>query len=202
MRLFRSHIESTGRCLFVVPGQSADHVLSCLGFGHIAAVNRAALIIPGPIDWSFCNDLEALEQIRPAWDRIRSFVVPDQLGIDGHVSEKSWAEYPGVPHERALIFPHLPHTSCVSDVDAVIEDSERLATCNSACGGLHAMGRLGYRQVWVLGCDGGTGYASLLRHGSHYRDFSVIKDRMHQIARLIGVKHGTDVRFWPERFEA
>lgn len=201
MRLFRTHVANAGRCLFVVPGPSSDHVLDCLGFGHIAAVNRAALLIPGPIDYAHCDDLEALEQIRPAWDRIKTFIVPDRLSIGSVVSMQSWAEFPGVPHERALIFPHMPNTHSPSDIDAVIEDPERLATCNSACAGLHAMGRLGYRQVWVLGCDGGSGYSSLLHHGGYGTDFGVIRSRMEQIGRLIGAKHGTDVRFWPELFE-
>lgn len=200
MRLLRDHITTLRRCLFVVPGPSAEHALGMLPFGHIATVNRAALIVPGPIDLACCNDIEAIEAIRPAWDRVRTFIVPDQLGIGGRVENKSWAEFPDAPHERALIFPHRPLTASPDEVDVAIDDPQRLPTCNSACAGLCAVARLGYQQVQVLGCDGGKRYASILCHGVDYEDYDVIRDRMHQIGRRVGESSGCEVRFWPDRF--
>lgn len=200
MRLFRDHWQRFGRLLFVVPGGSASHALECLAFGHVATVNRSALTVPGPIDLACCNDLEALNAIRPAWDRVRSFLVPDQLGVGGEVVNHSWASEPGVPHDRALIFPHRPLTASPEEVDAALADPDRLATCNSACAGLHAAGRLGYRQIWVLGCDGGRSYDSLLCGGPVDRDFGVIRERMEQIARGIEAMLDCVVKFWPDRF--
>ena len=74
MRLLSHHVANAERCLLVSPGTSSNHVLECLGFGHVATVNRAALITPGPIELASCMDLESLKQISPAYDRIRSFL--------------------------------------------------------------------------------------------------------------------------------
>lgn len=196
MRLFRKFNRDRRRLLFVSPGPSSDHVLGCLNFGHVATVNRAALIVPGAIDYAFCADLEALEQIRSAWDRIRTFVIPDRLSINSKVSERSWAEWPGVPHDRALVFPSIP---TITDRDTIdrINNPDTLACCNSMCAGLHAAGRMGYEHIWVIGCDGGMGYSSLLWHGGYGQNWDAHRARMELIASAIGC----DVRFWPDRFE-
>ena len=201
MRLLSQYIANLQRCLLVVPGPSSDHVAEFLAFGHVATVNRGALLVDGSVDFAFCNDLEALEQIRQRWGRIRTFVVPDRLGIGGRVSVQSWAEFPDVPHERTLIFPHQPLTAAEVEIAATIDDPERLATFNSAGAGLHALARLGYRQIQVLGCDGGSGYSSLLHRGGYGSDFSVIRDRMHFLAGLLKERHECEVRFYPDRFE-
>lgn len=201
MRLLSRFVQQSSRCLLVIPGPSSIDVGSLLGFGHVATVNRGALLVRGPIDFAFCNDLEALEQIRTAWNRIRTFVIPDRLGIEGRVSVKSWAEFEGVPIERVLIFPHEPLTASEASISEVVSDPERLATFNSAGAALHGLARLGYRTIQVIGCDGGTGYSPLLHHGGYGSDFSVIRDRMHYLAGLLAPKHGCEVRFYPERFQ-
>ena len=201
MRLLSRFVQQSGRCLLVIPGPSSIEVGSLLGFGHVATVNRGALLVRGPIDFAFCNDLEALEQIRAAWDRIRTFVIPDRLGIGSRVSTRSWAEFEGVPIDRTLIFPHEPLTETESKIAGVVDDPDRIVTFNSAGAGLHALARLGYRKVQVIGCDGGTGYSPLLHYGGYGSDFSVIRDRMHYLAGLLDQTHGCEVRFSPERFQ-
>lgn len=200
MRLLSRFVERRDSCLLVIPGPSSIEVDSLLGCGHVATVNRGALLTRGSIDFAFCNDLEALEQIRPAWDRIRTFVVPDRLGIEGKVSLKSWAEFEGAPVDRALIFPHEPLAASEQQIDEVVDDPERVATFNSAGAGLHALARLGYRRIQVIGCDGGSGYSPLLHHGGYGSDFTVIRERMRYLAGALATKHGCEVRFYPDRF--
>ncbi len=195
MRLLRRFNQQRKRLLLVSPGPSSDDVLNCIGFGHIATINRAALLVPGAIDYAFCNDIESLEQIRPMWDRVRTFILPDRLVENGKLGDRGWAEWPGVPHDRALIFPYT-HTFTDSETLDRIDNPDHLACCNSMCVGLHAAVRMGYEQIWIIGCDGGSLYSSLLFDGGYGMDFTAHRKRMEFIASAVGA----DVRFYPERF--
>lgn len=193
-------LSETDRVLYVSKGPTADCAAEHLQFGGIATMNDSACLVEGNVDYAFQADLEATLASRPAWPRIQRFFVPDFFHVNSAKSpvEASWI--PGFPIERAETFPIEP--ICYTDEEtrrAVLKDG--LALCNSFCAGLHILALLGYRQIWVFGCDGGTAYASKWTGGSGERDFSPIRARAELIARCLRDRWQTDVRFFPEEFQ-
>jgi hypothetical protein len=189
-----------GRCLYVAKGPSARHAAEALGrrkYWAVATVNEACLIVPGAINWAFFLDLDAIANAKPAWSRIRHLVMPPVVhsGVLKGAGARPDLMLPDLPVDRVRIINQGQIASSEDAIDEAWACGGMLMT-DTATMGLHALVRLGYTAVDLLGHDGGVGYAAGLPALSQGKDHTPKRRILESvIRRLEGPPHYLKARF-------
>lgn len=194
---------------YVASGPSAVWSLPAEGV-DVACVNEVAARLPfDTVDYLICCDLEGLLLARPAWLKARNILLSDRLHVNSAYSEVQPCWVPHLPLERVILFPLNPICYTEEQTRAAVEqdggwshgDWSRLAVCNAACAGLHAMSLLGYKSIRVYGIDGGRGYCEAMdRTAEHQQiDHTPARQRTEYLAGLLRQKYGVSIEFCQRR---
>jgi hypothetical protein len=191
-RTIDSHLNIRNKCLFVAKGPSLAKVNDFKDFGHVATVNESCLRVPGPIDYAFFYDERTIEGSRPAWDRIKTFVISPIVyggGVRDFDLFTPLTEIRGFPVDRLLTFYEDQHEW---DYQKMEESAEigRLLNTDTAVMGLNFLVWNGYEHIYLLGHDGGIGYADGVGISGNFvnRDLSRFREIM-EVAIQILTKH-------------
>ena len=192
-----------GRCLYVGKGPSAEYANKYRKFGDVCVINEASAVVKGDIDYTIVVDLERLEGMRADWHRIKTFFVPDKLFENGKVPASiPIKSVKGFPLEKAVIFPS---NSWISDYKWSIYNSFRkgkLIFSHTATIGLHLLVLLGYDDFYILGNDGGVGYAKGVSYPKEMEKAVKTKNRdrkrqvLEYVCYLFSKKYKLKIRFW------
>lgn len=200
IRTMRGHLQCRERCLYVAKGPSLAHATTFADYGHTAAVNESCLKIDGPIDYAFFYDHVALERTREVWSRIRTFVMSAILYNDDPGKNRiSLDEIEGLPRERVLTFYEDQHPwNLTSLATSLAED--RFLNVDTSVMGLHFLAMAGYRDILLVGHDGGLGYADGMLGPrpdlTQTRDFARYRTLMETVAKLLADKYRMTIRFY------
>jgi hypothetical protein len=166
----------TEKCLFLAKGPSLNFLENYLDYGHIATVNESCLTVPTTIDYAFFNDLNALLNSKPAWNRIRSFVLPVMVFDDNVDSPPIPIDsIEDFPIERAITFNQNQHTwdhQCIQETIT----SKGFVNTDTSVMGLHFLIMKGYKNLFLLGHDGGIGYGEKMPCIHENRDMQKFRD--------------------------
>ncbi len=186
------------RCLLVGKGPSAVHVASALTANvDLATINSAATLIPQdwPIDWGFFVDREALDETRGEFPRIRRFILPSKIHnkLAPSILTPDSPEL-HIPQSRRIIYPHRMIPWKAEATRHAIYTGHIALVCTAVVA-LQWLCLLGYEEIHIYGCDGGTGHAVGIegRPGS-YDHFRIAQE---MAAITLNEQFGTSIRFYP-----
>src|SRR3989344_6188575 len=192
-----------GRCLYVGKGPSAKHANKYRNFGDVCVINEASSIVKGEIDYAVVVDFERLEGMRPDWNRIKTFFVPDKLIRNGKTpGDAPIQSVKDFPLEKAVVFPSrfwIPHHK--RNIDKMFR-KRKLIYPNTVTVGFHILSILGYNDFYILGNDGGVGYAEGIpypkenEHAVKTRNRDIKRIVLEYVIRLLSKRYKLKVRFW------
>jgi len=198
VRTIFDYVNSNKRCVFVAKGPSARHIEEYVDFGHIATVNEACLLVPNGIDFAFFYDKDALENSKPAWGRIKTFVMSAVLYGETFDDDcVPITEIEGLPLDRVLTFYEDQHDWDHEKVKASMQ-TDRFINTDTATMGLHFLLMNGYKEILLLGHDGGIGYAEGVCAKDKKREMSRFRDMMELVSKEFEKKYNSKIRFFKE----
>jgi hypothetical protein len=179
-------------CVYVAKGPSAVRAAGYSDYHHVATVNEACLLVPGPVEYAFFVDLDTLEASRPAWDRIKTFVTPARLhvprGYRGWENGSKWVgDVAGLPLHRVVAVEQGQIPATEEAVHAAL-CSDALPFTDTATLGLGFLHRRGYRRFLMFGHDGGVGYAAGVPHLLAQKDHTAKRQAIDMVGRMIGAE--------------
>lgn len=195
-RKVEDYITNKHKCLFLAKGPSLMHANTMHKYGHVATVNEACLKFDGSIDYAFFFDSSTLLNSKPAWNRIKIFVMPAALfGCQIYDAPLKINEIEGLPLERVVTF--YKDQQDWNDKSEIINSikNEELLTTDTAVMGLHFLTLYGYREFMLLGHDGGVGYAEV-PNVIKDRDMTKFRNTIEFVADEISKKYPVTISFY------
>jgi len=196
IRTIAEHLSKSKKCLYLAKGPSLEFVDNHLWFGHVATVNEACLRVPGPIDFAFFYDKNTLENSKPAWNRIKTFVMSSLLyGDKINDDYVSIADIDDLPLDRVLTFYKDQHEWDFDKIEDSLKNDEFVNTDTSVMG-LHFLIMCGYSDILLLGHDGGVGYAGDIFGSSPNRNLTRFREIIEFVSEKLSNKYGVRIKFF------
>ena len=189
------NIKNKHKCLFAAKGPSLNSIDKYRDFGHIATVNEACLRVSGPIEYAFFYDNNTVNNSRPVWDKIKTFVMSSILYGD-KIDDKfvSISDIDGLPLDRAITFYEDQHIWDHNAVEISLMNG-RFINTDTAVMGLHFLILHGYTDIKLLGHDGGIGYADGVYGTCEDRNMARFRNIMEFVVKLFTEKYGVNIEF-------
>ena len=141
--------------------------------------------------------------MRPDWNRIKTFFVPDKLIRNGETpGDAPIQSVKDFPLEKAVVFPSrfwIPHHK--RNLNKMFR-KRKLIYPNTVTVGFHILSILGYNDFYILGNDGGVGYAEGIpypkenEHAVKTRNRNIKRIVLEYVIRLLSKRYKLKVRFW------
>lgn len=120
----------------------------------IAVVNDSLRLFEGLVDYGYIMDVELMDRCREHWCRVREWVCPDCLHKDYALSNEATLPHGFPPCSRFSYRVTLP------DDFAEAVRSRVICQYNTATIAMSSLAYKGYQRIYLLGFDGGTGFAN------------------------------------------
>jgi hypothetical protein len=193
---YQSHFDD--KILFVAKGPSLNHINKFIDFGKIATVNESCNKISKGIEYAFFFDCDALENSKPSWNKIKNFVTPPYLfskGVDEQpVSIKDIKDFP----IQRLLSVNLNQDDFEENIIYNKVRNNVLVTVDTSIMGLHFLVLSGYKNILLLGHDGGIGYADGVPCLSPKRNMQEFRRRIEKFASILKEFFQVKITFYDE----
>ncbi len=189
LRTVDEHVGSLQKCLFVAKGPSLKFANNYTSNRHIATVNESCLKVDGQIDYAFFYDLNTLINSKSAWNRIKAFVM--SAVIYGNKIDDDWVKIdtiPDLPLDRVITFYDDQHPWDYRAINKSLENGRFINTDTSVMG-LHFLVKCGYKDIFLIGHDGGIGYANEVHGSSRNRNLQRFRDIIEFVSNGLMKRH-------------
>jgi len=192
-------INHKNKILFAAKGPSLNAIHKFSSFVNYATVNEACCKIKTAIRFAFFFDKNALMNSAEAWDRIEHFVMPSYLFDDGlDAPPVAVASIVNLPQEKIIFFEKDQDEF---ETNAIIKkiNNDELLTIDTAIMGLHFLTLYGFKEIFLLGHDGGFGYADDVPCLSRERNMQGFRERIEFCSKELTKKHEATIKFYGEK---
>lgn len=191
-------LSDKNKILFAAKGPSLNHIGQFKNYINYATVNEACCKIDNSIEFAFFFDKNALLNSSEAWDRIQHFVMPAYLFDDGiddpPIPLTSIAK---LPKHKVIFFEEnqddFAHERIVEKIN-----HEKLLTVDTAIMGLHFLVLWGFQDIFLIGHDGGKGYADGVPCLHLNRNMQEFRDRINFCRQELVKKYQIKITFFDE----
>jgi len=171
------------RGLFVAAGPSATQSLPYLGRVELVTFNMALNLLPAPVDLALFGSENKLRQTQENHHKAEQIIWTSKtLPLPRYVSAPLWwLPTPAggrCKHHKKLIRKAIREGQIVGRISIA----------------LYALYRLGFRQLWLFGCDGGHQRAAELALPDSRRGYDSGRFCAEETARYLNLDHA----FWPK----
>lgn len=184
------------KILYAAKGPSLDKFELFDDYQHIATVNEACCKIDKGIEYAFFFDKNAILNSKQSWNKIKNFVTPSYVFEDKIDAEPvSISKIKDLPIHRSVFF----EIDQIDFDESVIQKNildRKLLTVDTSIMGLHYLVLCGYKEIYLLGHDGGIGYAEGVPCLKKNRNMQQFRDRIEFCAKLLQQEHGTNIIFY------
>lgn len=192
------YLRDKNKILFAAKGPSLNHIDKFKNYTNYATVNEACCKIDGTIDFAFFFDKNALLNSFEAWERINHFVMPAYLFDDGTDDPPiAVASIKNLAKHKVIFFEEDQDDFVYEKIVEKI-NHEKLLTVDTAIMGLHFLVLMGFQEIFLLGHDGGVGYADGVPCLCANRDMQGFRDRINFCRQKFAKKYQIKITFFDE----
>lgn len=196
VRTLTEQLNECKECVFLAKGPSLCFAKDYIKNKHVATVNEACLYVSGSIDYAFFYDKNALENSKPAWSKIKTFVMSSLLyGDKINDPYVPIDEIKDLPLERVVTFYEDQHEwDYIKIKESIVKG--RFINTDTAVMGLHFLVLSGYKNIFLLGHDGGIGYANGVHGISKKRDLTRFREIIEFVSNEFRNKYSVKIEFY------
>jgi len=186
------------KILYAAKGPSLEKYKLFDQYEHIATVNEACCKIDKGIEYAFFFDKNAILNSKESWNKIKNFVSPSYVFEDEIDADPvSISNIENFPLYRSIYFEEDQMDFDKSAIQRKITNKQ-LLTVDTAIMGLHYLVLAGYKEIFLLGHDGGIGYAEGIPCLKKNRNMQQFRDRIEFCSKLLRQAHGVRIIFYEQ----